>query len=122
MSRYRFAIFATAACDRPVAVPTARRDAPACTAALMCLSRRSVHSRAFCAADAAAERSGIGVELAAKGVSVVAGGRAAVDVDESTEALLGHPELDLSVAMLAGAFAHVPTVHKVSAVVNKVYA
>lgn len=58
MNGYRLAILAMAACDIPAASPTARRDAPAATAARMRRSRRSVHSRAFWAALATAERSG----------------------------------------------------------------
>lgn len=113
MSGQRFAIFATAEWDRPVAAATTLSDAPPATAARMRSFRRSVHSRTFCAADSAAERSGIVV-------GALAGGELGVDVDEAPEALLGHPELDLSVAVLAGALVHVPTVHKVSARVNKV--
>lgn len=54
----RLTILAMAACDRPVAVPTTRRLAPAAMASRMALSRRSVHSRALRAACVAADRSG----------------------------------------------------------------
>lgn len=118
----RFAIFATAVCDRPVASPTARRENPDSTAARIKASRFSVHSRAFSAALATAERSVIGLKLTPESVPVVAGGEPAVDVDEAPESLLGHPELDFPVAVLALVLAHVMSVNKGSALVNKVAA
>jgi hypothetical protein len=114
----RFAIFATAVWDRPAATATTRRGTPAATAALMRLSRRAVHSRALSAALVTGERSVIGLDgFAAR--------KAGVDVDEASEALLGHAELDGPVAVLAlvvPGLCHVPTVNQVSNSVNKVAA
>lgn len=57
---YRLTILSMAECESFVTAATARSDAPADTATRMAASRRSVHSRAFCAALAAVERSSIG--------------------------------------------------------------
>jgi hypothetical protein len=119
MAGQRLQILAMAVCDRPAAAATCRKLAPAATAARMFSSRRAVQSRALLAALVTGERS-----------VTVAGRPAGVVVDEATEALLGHSEVDGALAVLAdalgvgvrGGLGHGFTVNQVSTVVNKVSA